>query len=80
MTQHRVSLPLCGWILRYLGDEAQRERYARREASLCVCVSISPLLTAPRVSSGHYTSMGSQEQWAFNATGAIIVQRLLEPL
>jgi hypothetical protein len=64
----------------YLGDEAQRERYARREASLCVCVITSPLLTAPRVIRGHCTRMGSQEQWAFNATGAIIVQRLLEPL
>jgi hypothetical protein len=66
--------------MRYLGDEAQRERYTRREASLCVCVLTSTLLTAPRVIRGHCTRMGSQEQWAFNATGAIIVQRLLEPL
>jgi len=64
----------------YLGDEAQRERDARREASLCVCVITSTLLTAHRVISGHCTRMGSQEQWAFNTTGAIIVQRLLEPL
>jgi hypothetical protein len=63
-----------------LGDAAQRERYARREASLCVCVITSPFLTAQRVIRGHYTSMGSQEQWTFNATGAIIVQQLLEPL
>jgi hypothetical protein len=66
--------------MRYLGDEAQRERYARREASLCVCVITSTLLTAQRVIRGHCTRMGAQEQWAFNATGAIIVQRLLEPL
>jgi hypothetical protein len=66
--------------MRYLGDAAQKERYARREASLCVCVSTSPLLTAHRMIRGHYTSMGSQEQWAFHAIGAIIVQQLLEPL
>jgi hypothetical protein len=30
----------------YLGDKAQRERYARREVSLCVCVITSTLLTA----------------------------------
>jgi hypothetical protein len=61
----------------YLGDEAQRERYARREASLCVFVITSTLLTAQRVIRGHCTRMGSQEQRAFNATGAIIVQPLL---
>jgi hypothetical protein len=63
-----------------LGDATQRERYARKEASLCVFVITSPFLTAQRVIRGHYTGMGSQEQWASNATGAIIVQQLLEPL
>jgi len=45
-----------------------------------VFVITSTLLTAQRVIRGHCTRMGSQEQWAFNATGASIVQRLLEPL
>jgi hypothetical protein len=57
--------------MRYLGDEAQRERYARREASLCVCVITSMLLTAQRVIRGHCTRMGSQEQWAFNVLCSI---------
>jgi hypothetical protein len=65
LTQHKVSLPLCGGILRYLGDEAQREREARRATSLCGCVITSPLLTAPRVIRGHCTRRGSQEQWDF---------------